>query len=78
MEEKQTKKAISLKTINIFMVVVAVVVVAVLLFLVLRVETRYSELKTSTDIYLKCQEAAPSLNRASDYLTDRVRSFAAT
>ena len=60
------------------MVVVAVVVVAVLLFLVLRVETRYSELKTSTDIYLKCQEAAPSLNRASDYLTDRVRSFAAT
>jgi len=78
MEEKQTKKAISLKTINILMVAAAVIVVAVLLFLVLRVEKRYSELKNSTDIYLECQEAAPSLNRASDYLTDRVRSFAAT
>ncbi len=78
MEQKQAKKPISLKTLNLVIVVVAVVVAAVLLFLVLRVERRYAELRTSTDIYLECQEAAPSLNRASDYLTDRVRSFAAT
>ena len=78
MEEKQQKKAISLKTINILMIAVAVVIVVVLLVLILRVEKRYSELKDNTDIYLECQEVAPSLNRASDYLTDRVRSFAAT
>ena len=78
MEAKKKKKAVSLRTVNFLMIGISIIVVAVLLFLVLRVEARYRDLRASTEVFLTCETAAPDLNRGSDYLTEQVRLFAVT
>jgi len=76
--KNRPKKSVSLKTINILMVVTAVVLIIVLMILVVNVQKQYNTLRTNTDIYLLCQREAPEMTKGSDYLTQQVRSFAVT
>ena len=78
MEDHPQKKPISLRTINIAMIVIAIAAVTIVMFLVLHVQERYKQMHRSTQIYNTCELAAPNLNKGSDYLTEQVRCFAVT
>ena len=75
---KRIKRPISIKTINILMISAAVAIIVILILLVVNIQKKYNSLRANTDIYLMCQREAPMMTKASDYLTQQVRSFAVT
>ena len=77
-KEKRIKRPISIKTINILMISAAVAIIVILILLVVNIQKKYNSLRANTDIYLMCQREAPMMTKASDYLTQQVRSFAVT
>lgn len=77
-KKNRSKRPISIKTINILMVSTAVAIVIVLMLLAVNIQKKNRSLRVNTDIYLMCQREAPIMNKASDYLTQQVRSFAVT
>ena len=74
----QRVRGISLRTVNVFMMALAVILAVSLLIVTARVFAGYDALQEATEEYIVCQQSAQNLRMASDYLTDRARSFIAT
>lgn len=74
---KQTKEqGVSLKKTFMFMLVVSLAVTALLLVLAFQTLGSFHKLSEATDTYIELQEAADSLMKASDYLTDEAQCYA--
>lgn len=72
------KKGISLRAVSIVIGILAGILTIFLLYISYRTSTAYDDLETNLDLYIKSQNDAYSMLQASDYLTQEVRSFAAT
>ncbi|MBQ7566240.1 MAG: GGDEF domain-containing protein [Oscillospiraceae bacterium] len=79
--ENQTKTAsneVSLRTLDIALIVIAVIVTAALIFITHKVSNSYAEMKQATEDYISWQESATDMKLGSAYLTDQARNFAMT
>ena len=68
----------SLNKLHIVMMVVACLLAVLLFLATARTMTAYSDLATATEKYIACRQDASDMQEGSDYLTDKVRSFAVT
>ncbi len=69
---------VRLQVLNILMIVAFGILSLYLLFGTFRTNEGYTEMRTATDKYIVCQQAASDMQAASDFLTDQVRTFAVT
>ncbi len=73
---KNTKKnGISLRMTVLIMFIVSVVLTAFLLFTAFQTIKSFERLSIATDNYIELQDAADSLMKASDYLTDEAQCY---
>ena len=71
-------KGISLRHVNIVMMVIALLISAVLVFAMNRTNELYEVTSEATDDLIVWRSSAYELQIASDYLTDQMRSFVIT
>ena len=71
-------KGISLRHVNIVMLVIALLISAVLVFAMNRTNELYEVTSEATDDLIVWRSSAYDLQIASDYLTDQMRSFVIT
>ena len=76
--EAAERHTMSLRGLNYLMAFVALVSSVLLLFTAQRVQKSYDTMIAVSNRYVELQSAAYDLQRASDYLTDQVRSFVIT
>ena len=73
---KRTKEdGVSLRTTFIIMLVLSLGITAVLLYSTFQTIRSFHALSDATDTYIELQDAADSLMKASDYLTDEVQRY---
>ena len=73
---KQIKeKGLSLRLTFLLMLIVSLAITAALLFATYRTIKTFRALSSATDTYIDLQEAADSLLKASDYLTEQAQSY---
>ena len=73
---KETREqGVSLRKTFIIMLIFSLALTSLLLFRTIRAIKSYNALSTATDIYIDLQEAADSLMKASDYLTDEAQCY---
>ncbi len=71
-------KTVSLQTLNNIMLILVVLVTCFLLYAAWFSFSNYNVMMESTQKYIECQRHAANLLSGSDYLTERVLSFAVT
>ena len=76
--KKTRLKGMSLRFINIIMIVIAFIISAVLVVSLYMLTYKYNEMNQSTATYVEWEKSASELESASDYLTEQVRSFVFT
>ena len=73
---KQTKEqGVSLRMTFLIMLLVSVLITTLLLFTTYQTIMSFRALSNATDIYIDLQDAADSLMKASDYLTDEAQCY---
>ena len=73
---KQTKEqGVSLRMTFLIMLLVSVLITSLLLFTTYQTIMSFRALSNATDIYIDLQDAADSLMKASDYLTDEAQCY---
>ena len=73
---KQTKEqGVSLRMTFLIMLLVSVLITTLLLFTTYQTIMSFHALSNATDIYIDLQDAADSLMKASDYLTDEAQCY---
>ena len=78
MNENSGSKTISLKEINFYFLILAILVSAILFWSMYRTEKLYSQAHETTQNVLRLENKSAELQKASDYLTEQMRLFAAT
>ncbi len=73
-----SKRGISLRKLNIIMLIIAVATSAALIFAMNRTNNLYKETHTITQNLLQWRQDSFNLKLASDYLTEEIRCFAVT
>ncbi|MBR6173651.1 MAG: GGDEF domain-containing protein [Eubacterium sp.] len=73
-----SKRGISLRKLNIIMLIIAVVTSAALIFAMNRTNNLYKETHTITQDLLQWRQDSYNMKLASDYLTEEIRCFAVT
>ena len=74
-QDNSKEKGLSLKTASILMMAVSLVITVVLLITGILTFQSFGDMEKSTDNYIKTEEAANELMRASDYLTEEVQCY---
>ena len=73
--KKAKEEGLSLRTTFILMLIVSIVITAILLVTTLGLIRSFHALSEATDAYIELQDAASSLMRASDYLTEEAQCY---
>ena len=76
--EQTDGRGIRLYVLNILMILVAALLTSGLLYATWEVSGSYTQMRTATDKYIACNQAAGNLQSGSDYLTEQVRLFVMT
>ena len=76
--EPAGSRGIRLHILNILMIVVAALLTSGLLYATWEISGSYTQMRTATDKYIACNQAAGNLQSGSDYLTEQVRLFVMT
>ena len=71
-------KSISLKEINFYFLILAILVSGILFWAMYRTERLYDQAHKTTQEVLRLENKSAELQKASDYLTEQMRLFAAT
>ena len=74
-QEKDSIKGVRIRTFNTCMIVLSCIVFVGLIVSTILMPARFHRLVEHTDEYMKCEESAVSLGKASDYLTEQVRLY---
>ena len=69
------EQGLALRRTFLLMLCISIALTALLLFTAFRTIRSYNRLSDATDIYIDLQEAADSLMKASDYLTDEAQCY---
>lgn len=77
-EKKKPIKALSIRTVNISMIVVSCILYILLIVATVHCSVKYNAMLAATDSYIECQEYAAMVQDASDYLTEQVRFYVVT
>ncbi len=77
-EKKKPIKALSIRTLNMSMIVLSCVLYILLIAATVHCSVKYNAMLTATDSYIECQEYAAMVQEASDYLTEQVRFYVVT
>lgn len=73
---KRTKEdGLSLRSTFAIMLALSLIITAVLLYTTFETIKSYHSLSDATDAYIELQDAADSLMKASDYLTDEAQRY---
>lgn len=76
--KRESKKGISLRLVNVAMVLLACVLAALLVFFTNEINGSYRDMQRVTEQYLDCRDDATGMMEGSDYLTEMVRQFVVT
>ena len=77
-EGQPEQKGMGLKSLNAIFIAVIVIISALLIFISVRTNYAYTEVREANDLYIVCQKSASDMKMGSDYLTDQVRLFVIT
>ena len=77
-EESGEKKQMRLQTVYIWLLVIAAIFAGFLVWNVVRTAQSYQDLKEASDAYIASRQNGEMMQKASDDLTEMVRSFAVT
>ena len=76
--KKLSKNGVSLRVVQLCMVILAVVLSAILIFTTFRASSTFNDLSSATDEYIEMHRAASDLMEASDYLTEKAQCYTIT
>lgn len=76
--ESGNLKGIKIKTCNYIMIAAACILYVFILYETIQISVKYKNILSSTDDYIRTEEAASMLNEGSDILTDSVRLYVVT
>ncbi len=74
-QETEDRSGLSLRDINVWLIVTTVIMAAMVLFSSVRMTSSFKNINKATDEYMELEKAAHKLMEASDYLTERVQRF---
>ena len=77
-QQNADSRGVRLHFVNILMIVVAVSLAVGLLYATWEISVSYDQMRSATDRYITCEQAAGNLQAASDYLTEEVRLYVMT
>lgn len=77
-ENSAMGRGIGLRSLNWIFIAVIVFIAAILIYISVRTNYAYTDVKEANDLYVVCQKSASDMKLGSDYLTDQVRLFVIT
>lgn len=72
------KRKIKIQSVSAWSIGITVVFAFLFLFICVRSEKEFHILRSTTDQYITCENAAKQLQDGSDFLTEQVRLYAMT
>lgn len=78
MKSKQAGKGVSIRGIHLGLAVAVLLISVLLLVVTFKTRSSYYRMRQSTENYIRCENEADELQRASDYLTEQVRCYVET
>lgn len=72
------KKKVKIQTISTWSIVITILFALIFSFIFIQGGNEFQVLRTTTEQYILCENAAKQLQDGSDYLTEQVRLYAMT